>query len=236
MPIEDLTRILASMKAVSEEIGVRIVAGDTKVVEKGKGDGIYINTAGFGIMDEGVELSPEKIMPGDKVIVSASIGNHGMAVMAERSGISFDPPLWSDVCPLNSLVMEMMQTTQEIRVMRDPTRGGLATTLKEFAQDSGLCIMIREDLIPIRPAVQGACGLLGLDPLYVANEGVLVSVAASHVADMLVEAMRKTKTGSDACVIGEVTASPRSTVLLKTAIGGSRIIDMISGEQLPRIC
>jgi len=236
MPIADLRRILSSMKAAAEEIGVKIVAGDTKVVEKGKGDGIYINTAGFGLVDEGVELSPEKIRPGDKVIISGSIGNHGMAVMAERSGISFAPPLLSDVCPLNHLVGVMMQTTKDIRVLRDPTRGGIATTLKEFAQDSGWCIMIQEELIQVRPAVQGACELLGIDPLYVANEGILLAVVAAPAADMLVAAMRNTKTGSDACILGEVMESPRNTVLLKTTIGGRRIIDMISGEQLPRIC
>ena len=236
MPIDDLRRILASMKTASEEIGVHIVAGDTKVVEKGKGDGIYINTAGFGMVDDGIELYPEKIKPGDKVIISGSIGNHGMAVMAERSGISFDPPLLSDVCPLNRLVDAMLKATKDIRVLRDPTRGGVATTLNEFAQDSGWCILIQEDLIQTRPAVRGACELLGLDPLYVANEGILLAVVAAHAADMLMAAMRDTKTGADASIIGEVIESPQRTVLVKTALGGSRIIDMISGEQLPRIC
>ena len=236
MPIDDLRRILASMKTASEEIGVQIVAGDTKVVEKGKGDGIYINTTGFGVVDHGIELSPEKIRPGDKVIISGSVGNHGMAVMAERNGITFDPPLLSDVCPLNRLVETMLQATKDIRVLRDPTRGGVATTLNEFAQDSGWCIMIREDLVQVRPAVRGACELLGLDPLYVANEGILLAVVAAHAADMLMAAMRDTKTGADASIIGEVIESPQRTVLVKTALGGSRIIDMISGEQLPRIC
>jgi hydrogenase expression/formation protein HypE len=236
LPIDDLKRILASMKAVSEEVGVKIVAGDTKVVEKGKGDGIYINTAGVGMVEDGVMLLPEKITPGDKVIISGSIGNHGMAVMAERSGITFDPPLLSDVRPLDGLVGAMLGTTKDIRVLRDPTRGGVATTLKEFAHDSGLCIMIQEDLLQVRPAVQGACGLLGLDPLYVANEGILLAVVAASVADMLVAEMKKTTAGAEACIIGEVAEAPQRTVLLKTAAGGSRIIDMISGEQLPRIC
>jgi len=236
MPIDDLTRILASMKAVADEIGVKIVAGDTKVVEKGKGDGIYINTAGVGIVDEGIDLAPARIRPGDKIILSGSIGNHGMAVMAERNGISFEPPILSDVCALNSLVQTMLAATREIRVLRDPTRGGVATTLKEFAADSACCMTIDEAALQIRSGVQGACDLLGLDPLYVANEGILLAVAAPHVADDLVLAMRRTKAGAEAVVIGEVAEQPKQMVLLRTKIGGSRIIDMITGEQLPRIC
>lgn len=243
MPIEDLKRILASMKAVADEIGVKIVAGDTKVVEKGKGDGIYINTAGVGIVDDGIDLSPGKIRPGDKIILSGPIGNHGMAVMAERNGISFDPPILSDVCALNSLVETMLATTQstreckrDIRVLRDPTRGGVATTLKEFAVDSACCMMIDEEAICVRPGVQGACDLLGLDPLYVANEGVLVAVVAPDAADELVRAMKKTRAGVEASVIGEVSEQPKQMVLLRTKIGGTRVIDMITGEQLPRIC
>ncbi len=236
MPMDDLRRILASMRAASEEAGIRIVAGDTKVVEKGKGDGIYINTAGIGIVDEGINLSPDRIRPGDKIIISGSIGNHGMAVMAERNGISFDPPVLSDVCPLNSLVSAMLSTTGEIRVMRDPTRGGVATTLKEFAADSSCCMMVDEEAIHVRPGVQGACDLLGLDPMYVANEGVLVAVVAPGAADELVRAMRNTEAGTDASVIGEVAEHPERMVILRTKIGGSRIIDMITGEQLPRIC
>jgi len=236
MPMEDLKKILASMKTVADEINVKIVAGDTKVVEKGKGDGIYINTAGIGIIDEGIDLSPDRIRPGDKIILSGSIGNHGMAVMAERNGISFEPPILSDVCALNSLVETMLATTREIHVLRDPTRGGVATTLKEFATDSAYCMMIDEGAIQVRPGVQGACDLLGLDPLYVANEGILVAVVAPHVADDLVSAMKKTKEGAEAAVIGEVAEQPQQMVLLRTKIGGTRIIDMIIGEQLPRIC
>ncbi|MBI5632003.1 MAG: hydrogenase expression/formation protein HypE [Nitrospirae bacterium] len=236
MPMEDLVKILASMKTVADEIGVKIVAGDTKVVEKGKGDGIYINTAGIGIVDEGIDLSPGRIRPGDKIILSGSIGNHGMAVMAERNGISFEPPILSDVCALNSLVETMLATSREIRVLRDPTRGGVATTLKEFAADSMCGMMVDEESIQVRPGVQGACDLLGLDPLYVANEGVLLAVVAPHVADELILAMRKTRAGAEAAVIGEVTEQPKQMVLLRTRIGGTRIIDMITGEQLPRIC
>lgn len=236
LPLEDLKRILASMKKTCDGIGLRIVAGDTKVVEKGKGDGIYINTAGVGSVRKDAALSPDLIRPGDKIIISGSVGNHGMAIMAERSGITFDPPLLSDVRPLSSLVDVMFSVTGEIRAMRDPTRGGLATTLKEFANDSGCCMMIHEEALLVRPAVKGACDLLGLDPLYVANEGVLVAVVAPAVAEALVAAMRKTAEGDDACIAGEVLEAPKNTVLLKTAIGGNRIVDMISGEQLPRIC
>jgi hydrogenase expression/formation protein HypE len=236
MPIEDLKRILASMKRIAAEIGVTIVAGDTKVVEKGKGDGIYINTAGVGLVHEGTSLSPQQIRPGDRVIISGSIGNHGMAVMAERNGISFDPPLLSDVCPLHGLVDVMLATTRDIRVMRDPTRGGVATTLKEFANESGYCLAVREDALMVKAGVQGACDLLGLDPLYVANEGVLLAVVASTAAERLVAEMRKTSAGAEACIIGEVMDAPRRTVLLRTAAGGNRVVDMISGEQLPRIC
>lgn len=235
-PIDDLERVLRSMKAVADEAGVKVVAGDTKVVDKGKGDGLFINTAGFGIVEEDVDISPLNMRVGDKVIVSGSVGNHGVAVMAERNGISFDPPLASDVRPLNGLVDVMLGKTRNIRVMRDPTRGGLATTLKEFANDSGLGIVIEEGRIGVRSGVRGACDILGLDPLYIANEGILVAVVEAGDADMLVEEMRKTEAGADAAVIGEVVDHPGQTVLLKTGIGGSRIVDMLSGDQLPRIC
>jgi hydrogenase expression/formation protein HypE len=235
-PFEHLKKILDSMQAISREIGVQIIAGDTKVVERGKGDGIFINTAGVGIVEEGVDISPRNIRPGDRIIVSGSIGNHGMSVMAERSGISFEPQILSDVRPLHGLVEHMLRETKKIRVMRDPTRGGLATTLKEFANESGYCMIINEMSLKVMPGVRGACELLGLDPLYVANEGILIAVVDPDVAEILVEKMRATKTGAEATIIGEVAESPRQTVLLKTAIGGSRIIDMLSGEQLPRIC
>jgi hydrogenase expression/formation protein HypE len=235
-PLEHLKKILISMQRVSSEIGVKIIAGDTKVVERGKGDGIFINTAGVGIIVDGADISPCNISPGDKIILSGTIGNHGMSVMALRSGISFEPQLFSDVRPLTDLVESMLRETKKIRVMRDPTRGGLATTLKEFANESGYCIIIEEKAIQVLPGVQGACDLLGLDPLYVANEGILVAVVDEEVAEVLLEKMKTTKAGADAAIIGEVVESPRQTVLFKTAIGGNRIIDMLSGEQLPRIC
>lgn len=236
LPLDDLRRILASMRDAAAEAGIRIVAGDTKVVERGKGDGIYINTAGFGTVERSSNISPSNIRPGDRIIISGTIANHGMAVMAERNGITFDPPLLSDVRPLNGLTSVMLRTTDRIRVMRDPTRGGIATTLKEFAADSECCMMIYEEKITVLPGVQGACDLLGIDPLYVANEGILVAVAAPEDADELLCAMRMSEAGRDAVIIGEVLDRPSKTVLLKTGIGGSRIIDMISGDQLPRIC
>lgn len=235
-PMSDLIRILNSMKSVSNETGVRIIAGDTKVVDRGKGDGIFINTAGIGIIEEGIDISPANVVPGDKIILSGSIGNHGISVMAERNGLSFEPQIFSDVRPLNSLVGLMTGKTKRIHVMRDPTRGGLATTLKEIAIGSGYCVTIEENAINIKPGVRGACELLGLDPLYVANEGILVAFVDRNDAGMLVNEMRKDKFSSDAAIIGEVVETPKQTVLLKTNAGGIRIIDMLSGDQLPRIC
>ena len=234
--LDDLERILESMRRMSAVAGVKIIAGDMKVVDRGKGDGIFINTAGLGTIEEGVDVSPRNIKPGDLVLISGSIGNHGMSVMARRNGISFEPQILSDVAPLNGLVEVMLNRTKNIRVMRDPTRGGLATTLKEFAVESGLCIVIEENTIEVKPGVRGACELLGLDPLYVANEGILVAIVDRHDAGPLVAEMRRTERGANAAIIGKVAESPEKTVLLKTEIGGMRIIDMLSGDQLPRIC
>ena len=235
-PIDDLKKILHSMKTISEEIGVKIIAGDTKVVDRGKADRIFINTAGFGTIEDGVDISPLNVRPGDKVIISGSIGNHGISVMAQRNGISFEPQILSDVCPLNRLVERMLSKTKKIHVMRDPTRGGLATTLKEIANESGFGIVINEDIVRVKPGVRGACELLGLDPLYIANEGILIAVVDGNEAEGLADEMRKTDTGAEAAIIGEVIAKPERTVLLKTKIGGIRIVDMLSGDQLPRIC
>lgn len=235
-PMADLRRVLNSMKAASEEAGIRIVAGDTKVVDRGKADGLFINTAGFGVVEEGVDLSPLKVRPGDRVVLSGSIGNHGVAVMAERNGISFNPPLLSDVAPLSGLVKRMLCAARNIRMMRDPTRGGLATTLKEIAAESGCCIMVDEESVAVRPGVRGACELLGLDPLYIANEGILVAVVDAAEAPALLGEMKKNAVGADSAMIGEVAEKPGRTVLLKTKIGGMRIIDMLTGDQLPRIC
>jgi hydrogenase expression/formation protein HypE len=246
--MDNLKIILSSMAEAAKKADVRIVAGDTKVVDKGKGDGIFINTSGVGIIPDGIELGPKNIKAGDRVIVSGLIGSHGIAVISERNGLSFEPPVLSDTAPLNGLVELMFEVVSKsvfrdphyaIKMMRDPTRGGVATTLKEMAGDSGLCITIHENLLPISSGVRGACELLGLDPLYVANEGILIVIVSPDIADLLVQEMRSHPMGKDAAIIGEITGSdPRvhGTVLLETSIGGTRIIDMLAGEQLPRIC
>jgi hydrogenase expression/formation protein HypE len=234
--LSDLTSIISSMAVAARKSGVRIVAGDTKVVNKGKADGIFINTSGIGVMPEGREISGSRIKVGDKIVISGEIGSHGVAVMSERNGLTFDPPIISDTCPLNGLVRTMYEVTREIHFMRDPTRGGLATTLKEIALESGLCARIKEQLLPVPQGVRGACSLLGLDPLYVANEGALVAVVEASVARAVVSAMRNHEFGRHAEIIGEMERTPAGGVLLETSIGGTRMIDMLRGEQLPRIC
>jgi hydrogenase expression/formation protein HypE len=235
-PLDDLKKILLSMSTAAEKAGVRIVGGDTKVVNKGKADGIFINTSGIGMIPTGIDISPLKVKPSDKVILSGPIGNHGISIIAERNGLSFNPPVVSDTAPLNELVKKMLRKTKKIHAMRDPTRGGLATTLKEIAVDSGCCIVLEEDAIPVPPGVKGACELLGLDPLYVANEGILIAIVDHTVADALVKTMRKYPMAKDTRIIGEVKKSPSGMVLLKTSLGGTRIVEMLSGDQLPRIC
>jgi hydrogenase expression/formation protein HypE len=235
-PLADLKKIIASMAAAAKQAQVRIVAGDTKVVNKGKADGIFINTSGLGVLHEGTDIAASRIKAGDKVIISGEIGNHGVAIIAERNGLTFDPPVQTDSRPLNDLVRKMLDIAKDIHFMRDPTRGGLATTLKEAALESSLCIKIQEDVLPIPPQVTGACGLLGLDPLYVANEGILIAILDSQNADALIAAMKNHPFGRSAAIIGDVIDAPSGMVLLETSIGGSRIIDMLPGEQLPRIC
>lgn len=235
----DLERILFSMSAAAENAGVKVVAGDTKVVDKGKGDGVFINTSGVGIVHPSVNLSPKNIAPGDAVIVSGFIGSHGIAVMAERNGLTFDPPVLSDTAALNGLVAEMMNCAKDLKAMRDPTRGGVATTLKELALESGLCISIDEKALPITGGVRGACELLGLDPLYVANEGILIAIVPQESSGALLAGMKRHPLARNSTVIGRAggpDSGKPGTVFLKTAIGGSRIIDMLQGEQLPRIC
>ena len=235
-PLSDLKRVVRSMAESAKAAGIRIVAGDTKVVNRGKADGLFINTSGVGILRSAIDITPKNIRAGDAVLISGEIGNHGVAVLAERNRLTFDPPVLSDTRPLNGLVAAMLAAADGIRFMRDPTRGGLATTLKEASLESGLCIRIRESAIPVPPPVKGACGLLGLDPLFVANEGILVAVVAPEAADQVAEAMQAHPFGRKAAIIGTVDASPAGMVLLETEIGGSRIIDMLQGEQLPRIC
>lgn len=234
--LADLKRIIASMAAAAKQAHVRIVAGDTKVVNKGKADGIFINTSGVGVLRDGVDIAALRIRAGDKVIISGEIGNHGVAIIAERNGLTFDPPVQTDSRPLNDLVMTMLDCSKDIHFMRDPTRGGLATTLKEAALESNLCIKIQEHVLPIPPQVKGACGLLGLDPLYVANEGILIAILDSRQADVVAAVMKSHPFGRATAIIGEVVEAPRGMVLLETSIGGSRIIDMLPGELLPRIC
>jgi hydrogenase expression/formation protein HypE len=235
-PLADLKQIIASMSAAASKAGVKIVAGDTKVVNKGKADGIFINTSGIGALTDGRDISASKIKKGDKIIISGEIGSHGVAVIAERNGLTFDPPITSDTRSLNGLVSAMYGASTDIHFMRDPTRGGLATTLKEAALESGLCMRIREALLPVPPGVKGACSLLGLDPLFVANEGILIAVVQASAAQEITAAMREHEHGRHAAVVGEVAEAPSGAVLLETAIGGTRIIDMLQGEQLPRIC
>ncbi len=235
-PFSDLKTIIASMSLAAEKAGVKIVAGDTKVVNKGKADGIFINTSGIGVLPGERKISASQIKRGDKVIISGEIGSHGVAVMSERNGLTFVPPVISDTRALNSLVKNMYAVSDDIHFMRDPTRGGLATTLKETALESRLCVRIREQALPVAQGVKGACSLLGLDPLFVANEGILIAIVNPTDVDSIVTAMRKHKDGKNAVIIGEIVDNPSGGVLLETAIGGTRIIDMLQGEQLPRIC
>jgi len=234
-PLSDLQRIIASMATAAGKAGVKIVAGDTKVVNKGKADGVFINTSGIGVVHDGMEISASRISKGDAIIISGEIGSHGVAVISGRNGLTFEPAIESDTRALNGLV-RAMNAVGTIKFMRDPTRGGLATTLKEAALESGLCMRIRENMLPVPPGVRGACSLLGLDPLYVANEGILIAIVGAEAAEPVASAMRSHEFGRAAAIIGEVAEAPAGVVLLETAIGGSRIIDMLQGEQLPRIC
>ncbi len=238
-PVSDLKRICASMAEVAREAGVRLVTGDTKVVNRGHGDGVYINTAGVGVLPEGVNLGGAQCRSGDKVLVSGTLGDHGITIMSCRESLSFKADLQSDAAPLNHLIADVMAAAPGTRCFRDPTRGGLASTLNELAAQSGTDITVDEDAVPVKPAVQGACDMLGYDVLQVANEGKMVCVVAPEDADAALAAMRANAYGADAAIIGEVSAmrpDRGSKVFLRTAFGGTRILDMLVGEQLPRIC
>ena len=240
--IEDLKRILSSMRAAAVEAGVQIVTGDTKVVQKGSADKIFINTSGIGILEAPVRISAARARVGDKVILSGTIGDHGTTIMIARGELELETDIESDSAALNSLVEAMIDEAGKlaamdgIHCMRDPTRGGVATTLNEIALASEIYIEIRENRIPVREEVHGACEILGLDPLYVANEGKLIAIVAEELAEQLLGRMREHPLGRDACIIGEVKAEPKGIVAMVTGFGGTRIVDMLAGEQLPRIC
>jgi hydrogenase expression/formation protein HypE len=234
--LSELARIVESMAAAARSAGVPVVTGDTKVVERGKGDGVFITTTAVGVLPEGLELGGSRARPGDVVLVSGSMGDHGVAIMSQRENLSFDAPIVSDTAALNGLIAAMLATGADIRCLRDPTRGGLAATLNEVAGQSGVGMMLRESAIPVKPVVAAACELLGLDPLNVANEGKLIAICASADAPMLLEAMRAHPLGRDAALIGEVIADAHHFVQLSTAFGGRRIVDWLASDQLPRIC
>jgi hydrogenase expression/formation protein HypE len=235
-PLADLARIVESMALAANEAGVKLVAGDTKVVEQGKGDGLFITTTGIGFLPEGVRLSGDLARPGDVLLVSGSVGDHGMAIMSKRENLSFDAPIQSDTAALNGLTAAMLASGAGIRVMRDPTRGGLAATINELAHQSGVGIHLDEAAIPVRPEVEAACELLGLDPLNIANEGKLIAICAAEDADRLLAAMRDHPQGRQAALIGKVVKDLNHFVQMKTRFGGRRMVDWLSGEQLPRIC
>jgi hydrogenase expression/formation protein HypE len=235
-PTADLEAILTSIGSACDESGTSIVTGDTKVVNRGSADKIFITTSGVGVVPDRTDISSANCRPGDRILLSGTIGDHGIALLSRREGIRFETTLESDCAPLNGLVQEMLSTSGNIHAMRDPTRGGLASTLNEFAGSSRVGIRIHEEHIPVRPAVKAVCELMGFDPLYVANEGKLVAVVAAEDAERLLQTMRKSRYGADAAIIGEVVAERPGKVIMKTPLGTSRIVDMITGELLPRIC
>ncbi len=236
LALTDLERLLHSMATAAREAGVQIVAADTKVVPRGKADKIFINTAGLGTIPPGVDIAGQNAQTGDIILINGPMGDHGIAVLSTREGLSFKTEIRSDSAALNSLVSDMLELSQKIHVLRDPTRGGVATALNEVALQSGVGIRLEESRLPVRPAVSAACEMLGLDPLYVANEGKVLALVAPEEADLVLDAMRRHPLGRDACSIGQVISEHPGRVLLQTGIGGRRIVDMLSGEQLPRIC
>jgi hydrogenase expression/formation protein HypE len=235
-PVADLNKILRRMGLSAQKAGVQVVAGDTKVVPRGAADKIFINTSGIGRIPEGVEISGYRARPGDKIILSGTLADHGIAILTSREGMRFDSPVLSDTAALNDIVQKMLRVDRDIHVLRDPTRGGLGTTLNEIAGQSRVGIHIIEDSLPIRPEVAALCELLGFDPLYIANEGKLVAFVCQDHADAVLAVLRSDPLGKDACIIGEVVEAPAGRVILQTRIGGTRIVDMLTGEQLPRIC
>jgi hydrogenase expression/formation protein HypE len=236
LPLADLKKVMTSVRKAANEAGVKVVTGDTKVVNQGSADKLFINTAGIGAVPSGVDVSGSKAKPGDKIILSGTIGDHGIAIMSQREGLQFTAPIESDCAPLHKLVSGMLESSNHIHCLRDPTRGGLASTLNELARQSGVGIRIEEDRIPVREAVRAACELLGYDPLYVANEGKLVAVVPKADAEKVLANMRHNQYGTQSAIIGEVIAEHPNRVVMTTRLGASRIVDMLVGELLPRIC
>jgi hydrogenase expression/formation protein HypE len=236
LPVADLERIAASMARAAEVADVPVAAGDTKVVERGKADGLYVNTSGVGVVEHEHILGPRAIRPGDLVIVSGTIGDHGMAVMIARGELELEVELKSDTAPLNGMVKSLLDDVLGVRCLRDPTRGGVATVLAELALTAEVGITIHESELPIRPEVTGACEILGIDPIYVANEGKLIAVVAPDSANAALAAIRSHPLGREAAIIAEITPDPPGLVVLETAFGGSRVVDMLAGDPLPRIC
>lgn len=236
LPLHDLKQIVDSMARTAHDAGVIIVTGDTKVVEKGSGDGVFITTTGVGIIPEGVNISGDRARPGDKILISGTIGDHGIAIMSLRENLSFHTTVQSDTASLHDLVATMVKTVPDIHVLRDPTRGGVATVLNEIAQQSAVGMMVYENKLPIHEQVRAACEFLGFDPLYVANEGKLVAICAQEDADQLLAVMHTHPLGTNAEIIGEVIKDTHCFVQMETRFGGKRVVDWLSGEQLPRIC
>jgi hydrogenase expression/formation protein HypE len=234
--LTDLGKILQDMALAAEKANVKVVTGDTKVVPKGAVDKIFVNTSGIGLIPRQVDISSHRARPGDKVILSGSIADHGMTVLTQREGMIFDSPVISDTAPLNHMVTKMLAAHKDIHVLRDPTRGGVGTALNEIAGKSGVGIKIYEEKVPLKKEIAGLCELLGFDPLYVANEGKLIAFVAPDYAEKVLAAIRADEFGQDACIIGEAIADNPGKVIMQTSIGGSRIVDMLTGEQLPRIC
>ena len=236
LPMDDLWRIVVSMQRAATRAGISLVTGDTKVVDRGKGDKIFINTSGIGRIAAGIDIHPRRAKPGDKIILSGRIAEHGIAIMSVREGLQFQTELTSDCAPLNGLVQVMLSVCPDIHVLRDPTRGGVASVLNEIAGEARVGMNIHQERIPLSEDVRGACELLGLDPLYVANEGKLLAFVPPEKADRVLMAMRQHEFGTHAVIIGDVTNDHPGIVTMRTTIGGTRVVDMISGEQLPRIC
>jgi hydrogenase expression/formation protein HypE len=234
--MDDLWKVVQSMREAATRAGVLLVTGDTKVVDRGSGDGIFVTTSGVGIVEPGVSIAPERARPGDLVLLSGTIADHGIAIMSLREGLSFETTIRSDTAPLNHLVMRMLAACPDIHVLRDPTRGGVASALNEIAAQASVGISITEERIPVNEEVRGACEILGLDPLYVANEGKLLALVPAVAADRVLEVLAADPLGTRAAIIGEVTEEHPGMVTMVTRVGGRRVVDMMSGEQLPRIC